>query len=60
MIGRLPTEPDRLVRHVLRAYGRAESVVFGLAADGINATAIIRKAAEEARAAVASARVAAG
>jgi hypothetical protein len=31
-----------------------------LAADGINATAIIRKAAEEARAAVASARVAAG
>jgi len=60
MLGRLPTEPDRLVRHVLAAYGRAESVVFGSAADGTDAATIIRKAAEEARAAVASARAAAG
>jgi hypothetical protein len=29
MLGHHPTEPARLARHVLAAYGRAESVVFG-------------------------------
>ena len=29
MIGRTPTEPERLVRLALAAYGRAEAVVFG-------------------------------
>lgn len=29
MIGHLPSEPARLVRNVLAAYGRAEAVVFG-------------------------------
>jgi hypothetical protein len=60
MLGHPPTEPDRLVRHVLATYGRAESVVFGSAADGTEAPDIIRRAASEARAAVASARAAAG
>ena len=48
MLGRTPTEPERLVRLTLAAYGRAESVVFGQPhADG--AAEVIRTAVVEAR-----------
>lgn len=30
MLGRAPTEPERIVRRVLEAYGRLEATVFGL------------------------------
>jgi hypothetical protein len=57
-VGRAPTEPERLVRLVLAAYGRAEAVVFGRqSADA--AAEIIRAAAAEARQTVADARRAA-
>ena len=29
LLGRVPTEPERLARHLLAAYGRAEAVVIG-------------------------------
>lgn len=58
MIGHVPTEPARLVRNMLAAYGRAESVVFGRqGVDG--AVDRIAAGAVEARQAIASARGAA-
>ncbi len=58
LLGRAPTEPERLVRHVLAAYGRAESVAFGrLDADA--AAEQVAKGAAEAREAVRAAREAA-
>jgi hypothetical protein len=58
MLGHVPDEPARLARHVLAAYGRAESVVFGRqgVADGVER---IVRGSSEARAAVRSARQAA-
>ena len=54
MLDRPPTEPERLVRLVLAAYGRAEAVVFGQ--PGAEAAAgIVRAAATEARGIVADA-----
>ncbi len=59
MLGHIPDEPARLARHLLAAYGRAESVVFGR--QGVDAAvARIVKGAAEARAALTSAREAAG
>jgi len=59
ILGRAPTEPERLVRLTLAAYGRAEAVVFGRTnADA--AAEIIRAAAAEARETIADARGAAG
>ncbi len=58
MLGRAPTEPERLVRLTLAAYGRAEAVVFGQpGAD--SAAEIIRAAVVEARETLADARRAA-
>jgi hypothetical protein len=58
MVGHVPDEPARLARHVLAAYGRAESVVFGR--KGVDdAAERISKGAIEAREAIASARKAA-
>ncbi|HEV8281966.1 MAG TPA: DinB family protein [Candidatus Limnocylindrales bacterium] len=59
MLAHVPDEPARLARHLLAAYGRAESVVFGR--QGIDAAVdrVVRGAAE-ARAALTSAREAAG
>jgi DinB family protein len=59
MLGHVPGEPARLARHVLAAYGRAESVVFGRQ-DVDEAVDRVVKGAAEARAAVSSAREAAG
>lgn len=57
-LGRTPTEPDRLARLVLAAYGRAEAVVYGQ--PGADAAAgIILAAAVEARDTIAEARAAA-
>jgi hypothetical protein len=59
MLEHVPTEPARLVRHVLAAYGRAESVVFGR--EGVDDAADhVAKGAAEAREAIRSAREAAG
>lgn len=59
MVGHVPTEPARLVRNLLAAYGRAESVAFGRTrADA--AVDRIAAGAAEARQAVRSARDAAG
>jgi hypothetical protein len=58
MLGRAPTEPERLVRHVLAAYGLAESVAFGrLDADA--AAEQVAKGAAEAREEIRAAREAA-
>jgi hypothetical protein len=58
MLGRVPTEPERLARLTLAAYGRAEAVVFGQpGAD--SAAGIIRAAVGEARDTIADARRAA-
>jgi hypothetical protein len=58
MLGRVPTEPERLARLTLAAYGRAEAVVFGQ--PGSDAAAqIIRAAVVEARDTLADARRAA-
>jgi hypothetical protein len=54
MLDRAPTEPERLVRLVLAAYGRAEAVVFGQP-HAEAAAGIIRAAATEARGIVADA-----
>jgi hypothetical protein len=59
MLGRTPTEPERLARLVLAAYGRAESAVFGRdPADAAVVAAVVRiaDAAAEARDAVRAAR----
>ncbi len=58
-LGRTPTEPERLVRLALAAYGRAEAVVLGQP-DAEAAAGIIRAAAVEARETIAEARAAAG
>jgi hypothetical protein len=58
MLGRQPTEPERLVRHVLAAYGRAESAVFGRA-DADAAAEHVAKGAADAREAIRAARQAA-
>jgi hypothetical protein len=58
MLGRTPTEPERLARLALAAYGRAEAVVFGQP-DADTATGIIRAAVGEARDTIADARGAA-
>ena len=55
MLGRTPTEPERLVRLTLAAYGRAEAVVFGQP-DADAAADIIRSAVAEARDTIADAR----
>jgi hypothetical protein len=63
MLGRAPTEPERLARNLLAAYGRAESTVFGRAAHPeVVAAAADRVAAGagEAREAIASAGAVAG
>lgn len=58
MIGHVPTEPARLVRNMLAAYGRAESVVFARA--GVDdAVGRIAAGAAEARRAIDAAREAA-
>jgi hypothetical protein len=58
MLGHVPTEPARLARHVLAAYGRAESTVFGR--EGVDdAFDRVATGAAEARAAIRSAREAA-
>jgi len=58
MLGRTPSEPERVVRVALAAYGRAESVVFAQP-DADAAAGIIRDATREARDTIASARAAA-
>ena len=58
MLGRTPSEPERLARLTLAAYGRAESVVFGQA-DADAAAGILRAAVAEARDTIADARRAA-
>jgi DinB superfamily len=58
MLGRAPTEPERLARLALAAYGRAEATVFGQ--PGADAAAnVIRVAVTEARQTIAVARRAA-
>jgi hypothetical protein len=55
MLGRVPTEPERLVRLALGAYGRAEAVLFGQpAADA--AAEIVRRAVADGREHLADAR----
>ena len=59
LLGHTPTEPARLVRNMLAAYGRAEAVVFGR--QGVDdAVARVARGTAEARQAVRSARDAAG
>jgi DinB superfamily len=58
-LGYVPAESARLVHHVLSAYGRAESAVFGRA-DADEAVAHVRRGAAEARAALAEVRAVAG
>jgi hypothetical protein len=55
MLGRSPSEPERVLRLVFGAYGRAEAVVFGHS-DADAAGEIIRAAATEAREVIADAR----
>jgi hypothetical protein len=59
MLGRAPTEPERLARLALAAYGRAEAVVFGQPAADAPA-GIIRAAVAEARSTIADARRSSG
>jgi hypothetical protein len=59
LVGHVPSEPARLVRHVLASYGRAEAVVFGR--QGVDeAVERVARGAAEAREAVRAAREAAG
>ena len=58
MLKKTPTEPERLVRLTLAAYGRAEATVFGQPAADV-AAGILRSAVGEARATIADARRAA-
>jgi hypothetical protein len=57
LLGRVPSEPERLVRHVLATYGRAEATVIGRSPSAATAAAATRiaAAAAEAREAVAAA-----
>lgn len=59
MLGRTPTEPERLARHVLAAFGRAEEAVYGRAV-GDDAIEPLLSAAAEASSAISDARRAAG
>jgi DinB superfamily len=59
MLDQAPSEPARLVRNLLAAYGRAESTVFGREAVD-DAVARVASGATEARATTADARRAAG
>jgi DinB superfamily len=54
-LGRVPTEPERLVRLTLAAYGRAEAVVLGQP-EADTAAEVVRAALEEAAATIAGAR----
>ncbi|HYU49936.1 MAG TPA: DinB family protein [Candidatus Limnocylindria bacterium] len=58
MLGRTPSELERLVRLTLAAYGRAEAAVFGQP-DADDAAGVIRAAGTEARETIADARRAA-
>jgi len=59
LLGHTPTEPARLVRNMLAAYGRAEAVVFGR--EGVDdAVARVARGAAEAKQAIRSAGEAAG
>ena len=58
ILGRAPTEPERLARLTLAAYGRAEAVVFGQP-DADAAAGIVRAAVAEARDTISDARRAA-
>jgi hypothetical protein len=58
MLGRTPTEPERLARLTLAAYGRAEAIVFGQP-DADPAAEVVRAAVAEARDTIADARRAA-
>ena len=58
MLGHAPTEPGRLVRNLLAAYGRAESVAFGRL-DADRAADRVAAGAAEARQAIRAAREAA-
>ncbi len=49
MLGHRPTEVDRLIRHVLGAWGRAEAIVFG-SVDADGAIEVIAAASRGARA----------
>jgi hypothetical protein len=50
MLDHQPTENDRLVRLVLAAWGRAESVAYGIPAeDATDALSVLSRAADEAR-----------
>lgn len=55
MLGRTATEPERLVRLTLAAYGRAEATVFGQP-EADEAAGIVRAAVAEARETIADAR----
>jgi hypothetical protein len=59
MLGHVPSEPARLVRHVLARYGEAEATVVGRVSVDV-AAATIAGAAAEARETLRSARAAAG
>jgi hypothetical protein len=59
MLGHVPDEPALLVRNLLSAYGRAESVVFGRMGVDV-AAARVAQGAAEAREAARSARQASG
>ena len=59
LVGHVPDEPARLVRNLLSAYGRAESVVFGRQVVD-EAVQRVVKGAEEARQTLQAARAAAG
>jgi hypothetical protein len=62
LLGHVPDEPRRLVRHVLATYGRAEAAVFGRRSTRSTESAVARiaAAAAEARTEIASAVEAAG
>jgi hypothetical protein len=57
-LGRVPTEPERLVRHLLATYGRAEAVAF-VRRDADAAAEQVAKSAAEARETIRAAREAA-
>jgi DinB family protein len=62
MLGHAPSEPQRLTRILLAAYGRAEATVFGRASvePVVSAAERIARGAAEARDAIHAARLAAG
>jgi hypothetical protein len=61
MLGRAPSEPQRLARLVLAAFGRAEATAFGRASSAATSAADrVAQGAAEAREAIHAARQAAG